>query len=208
MIHNQTVNNATFRPIDNTVINSWTVNNTTFQPTGNSVIHNQTVNNATIDNTVIHSRAVNNAMFHPIGDVRELDISKKFMYEFHYIHIISTYGNHAVLLMTDTNSLVYLIETGDLYDNMCHHLNLYDMSEYPSDHPAYSTVNKVLGKIKDKMKGYPIKEFGGLRPKMYLVLERNGTEKIAKGLNKSVTRKMQHEQYCQAFLASSDRQHT
>ena len=44
------------------------------------------------------------------------------------------------------------------------------MSEYPSDHPAYSTVNKkVERKIKDEMRGYPIKEFVSLRRKMYSV---------------------------------------
>ena len=68
-----------------------------------------------------------------------LDISKTFMYEFHYNHIKSTYGNRAALLMTDTDSLVYSIETDDLYDDTCHHLDLYDTSEYPSGHPAYSS---------------------------------------------------------------------
>ena len=43
-----------------------------------------------------------------------LDISKSFMYEFHYNHIKSTYGNRAVLLMTDTDSLIYSIEIDDL----------------------------------------------------------------------------------------------
>ena len=131
-----------------------------------------------------------------------LDISKTFMYEFHYNHIKSTYGNRAALLMTDTDSLVYSIETDDLYDDMCHHLDLYDTSEYPSDHPAYSTLNKkMLGKMKDEMKGCPIKEFVGLRPKMYSVLEGDGSEKkTAKGINKSVTRKIRHEQYFQALF--------
>ena len=131
-----------------------------------------------------------------------LDISKTFMYEFHYNHIKSTYGNRAALLMTDTDSLVYSIETDDLYDDMCHHLDLYDTSEYPSDLPAYSIINKkVLEKMKDEMKGYPIKEFVGLRPKMYSVLEGDGTEKkTAKGINKSVTRKMRHELYFQALF--------
>ena len=108
----------------------------------------------------------------------KLDISKTFMHEFHYNHIKSTYRNHAVLLMTDTDSLVYSIETDDLYDDMCHHLDHYNTSKYPSDHPAYITVNKkVLGKMKNEMKGCPIKKFVGLRPKMYSVLEGGGTEK-------------------------------
>ena len=131
-----------------------------------------------------------------------LDIPKTFMYDFHYNHIKSTYGNRAVLLMTDTDSLVHSIETDDLYDDMCHHLDLNDTSEYPTDNPAHSPVNKkVLGKMKDEMKGYPIKEFVGLRPKMYSVLEEDGTEKkSAKGSNKSVTRKMWHEHYFQALF--------
>ena len=138
-----------------------------------------------------------------------LDISKTFMYKFHYNHIKSTYGSRAALLMIDTDSLVYSIETDDLYDDMCHNLELYDTSEYLNDHLAYSTnhlaystINKkVLGKMKDEMKGYPIKEFVGLRPKMYSVLKGDGTEKkIAKGINKSVTRKMRHEQYFQALF--------
>ena len=131
-----------------------------------------------------------------------LDISKTFMYEFHYNHIKSTYGNRTALLMIDTDSLVYSIETDDLYDDMCHHIDLYDTREYPSDHPAYSIVNKkVLGKMKDEMKGCPIKEFVGLRPKMYSVLEGDGTEKkTAKGISKSATRKMWHEQYFQTLF--------
>ena len=131
-----------------------------------------------------------------------LDISKTFMYEFHYNHIKSTYGNRAALLMTDTDSLVYSIETDDLYDDMCHYLDLYDTSEYPSDHPAYSTIKKKEpGKMKDEMKGYSIKDFVGLRPKMYSVLEGDGTEKkTVKGIKKSDTRKMRHEQYFQALF--------
>ena len=107
-----------------------------------------------------------------------LDISKTFMYNFHYNHLKSMYGNRAVLLMIDTDSLVYSIKTDNLYDDMCHHLNFYDTSEYPNNHPAYSTINiKVLRKMKDEMKGYTVKEFVGLQPKMYSVLEGDGTEK-------------------------------
>ena len=51
------------------------------------------------------------------------------------------------------------------------------------------------------MKEYLIKEFVSLRPKMYSVLEGASTEKkTAKGINKSVTRKMRHEQCFQALF--------
>ena len=46
----------------------------------------------------------------------------------------------------------------------------YDTSNYPKDHPLYSTANKkVLGKMKDECAGAPIAEFAGLRPKMYSI---------------------------------------
>jgi hypothetical protein len=37
------------------------------------------------------------------------------MYRFHYNYIEPKYGDRAILLMTDTNSLVYTIQTDDFY---------------------------------------------------------------------------------------------
>ena len=50
-----------------------------------------------------------------------LDLSKLFMYEFHYKYIKSPFD--AKLLLTDTDSLVYEIQTKDK--------NLFDFSDYP-----------------------------------------------------------------------------
>ena len=131
-----------------------------------------------------------------------LNISNTFVYDYHYNYIKSTYGNCAVIIMTDTYSLVYSIETDDLHNDMCHHLDLYDTSEYPSDHPDYCTVNKkVVGKMKDEMKDHPIKEFVGLRLKMYSVLEDDGTENKNRKRHKQFRdTKMRHEQYFQALF--------
>ena len=47
-----------------------------------------------------------------------LDISKSLMYNFHYGYIREKYGDRARLLMTDTDSLCYEIQTEDFYDDI------------------------------------------------------------------------------------------
>ena len=80
-----------------------------------------------------------------------LDISKLLMYDFHYNHMKVNYGEGVKLLFTDTDSLCYEIHTNDIYSDMATHIEFYDTSDYPSNHPLYSNVNKkVLGKMKDE----------------------------------------------------------
>ena len=45
-----------------------------------------------------------------------LDLSKVLMYEFHYDYIKNKYGNNSRLFSTDTDSLMYQIETEDVYE--------------------------------------------------------------------------------------------
>ena len=89
--------------------------------------------------------------------------------------------------MTDTDSLVYKIKTEDFYKDMKQNMPLFDTSEYPKNHPCYSNENEAkLGLFKDETAGTPIREFIGLRSKMYSVLlDDNNESQKAKGIKKS-----------------------
>ncbi len=135
-----------------------------------------------------------------------LELSKLIMFQFHYDCMKSLYGDRAKLLMTDTDSLIYDIETEDLYDDMVNNLHWFDTSDYPKNHSAYSEVNKkVLGKFKDETNGNPIVEFVGLRPKMYSILEKGNIEKkkTAKGISRVVTKKMTHQSYLDSLFGEN-----
>ncbi len=47
-----------------------------------------------------------------------LDLSKTLMYQFHYEYVKPKWGDKAKLLFTDTDSLCYEIETGDVYEDI------------------------------------------------------------------------------------------
>ena len=73
------------------------------------------------------------------------------MYGFHYNYIERKYS--ATLLFTDTDSLVYEIETNDVYEDFYRDRNLFDFSDYPQDSKFFDPVNKnVIGKVKDEFR--------------------------------------------------------
>ncbi|XP_021341715.1 uncharacterized protein LOC110442433 [Mizuhopecten yessoensis] len=97
-----------------------------------------------------------------------LEVSKIFMYQFHYDFIKQKYGSKAELLFTDTDSLAYSIETPDWYRDMQDNADLFDTSNFPKDSSMFSMKNcKVLGKMKDECNGQIMDQFVGLKPKMY-----------------------------------------
>ena len=130
-----------------------------------------------------------------------LDLSKTLMYDFHYNYVIAKYGNKAKLLFTDTDSFLYEIQTEDFYKDISGDVkDRFDTSEYPEGHPSGipTGINKkVLGMYKDEAKGKNIKEFVGLRAKLYSFKMEEGKEnKKCKGIKKAVVEKsIRHEDY-------------
>ena len=93
------------------------------------------------------------------------------MQDFHYNCIKNKYGDKAKMLLTDTGSLMYKIETKSSYEDLYKDKELFDFSNYPKDSKYYSgTSNFVAGKMKDKTGGMPIKGFLELKTKMYTVI--------------------------------------
>ena len=129
-----------------------------------------------------------------------LDLSKTLMYDFHYNYIKKKYKDKAMLLFTDTDSLMYEIHTDDFYADIADDVKKkFDTSDYPEDHPSgiQTSVNKkVVGMFKDEACGKQIEEFVGLRSKLYSYKLAGEEHKKCKGVKKNVVKKtITHEDY-------------
>ena len=103
-----------------------------------------------------------------------LDLSKTLMYDFHYNYIKNKYGDKAKLLFTDTDSLTYLVQAEDVYQDFWADKDMFDNSDYPESSPYFDKTNKkIIGKFKDEAAGVPITEFVGLKSKMYSYVKEN-----------------------------------
>ena len=143
-----------------------------------------------------------------------LDLSKVLMYDFHYNFIKAKYGERARLLFTDTDSLCYIIQTDDVYEDLYNHKDMFDNSDYSKSSKFFFDENKkVIGKFKDEAAGNPIGGFVGLKSKMYSYeVELPGGEiknnKACKGISKNVTKRdIDHEDYLATLQNSIIKKH-
>src|SRR5699024_7607537 len=84
------------------------------------------------------------------------------------------YGDRLILCYMDTDSFILVIETEDVYKDLEKIKEYLDTSEFPVDHPLFSTENKkVVGKFSDESVEDGnirfIKEYIALRSKMYYI---------------------------------------
>ncbi|KAK3721648.1 hypothetical protein QZH41_003670 [Actinostola sp. cb2023] len=121
-----------------------------------------------------------------------LDLSKSLMYDFHYNYFKKKFKT-SELLFTDTDSLMYEIQTEDFYKDIQEDvLERFDTSAYSKKHPIGVWVNKkVIGKMmKDETAAEgEITEFVGLRSKLYAYKTEEKEEKKCKGIKRSVVKK-------------------
>ena len=118
-----------------------------------------------------------------------LDLSKLLMNTLHYDVIKRQFGNRCKLLMTDTDSLVYGIESDDLSSELSIIKEHFDFSNYPIEHPLYdASRNAQVGLLKDEEGGKSIEEFVGLRAKCYAYSIGGESKSKAKGVSTSVVK--------------------
>ena len=142
--------------------------------------------------------------------MRTLDLSNTLMYNFHYDYIKTKYRNRATLLFIDTDSVVYNIQTNDVYMDIANDIDgRFDTSEYSKDHASgiRTGVNKkMIGMFKDEAAGKQIEEFVGLRAKLYLykMFDRDEHKKC-KGVKKSVVKKtITHSDYKETLFSHKE----
>ena len=116
-----------------------------------------------------------------------LELAKFFMYKFHYEVMKPFYGSKIQLLYTDTDSLMYEIQTEDVYQDLAKLKTFFDFSNYPSHHELFDETNKrVPGLFKDECASKVVEAFIGLRSKMYVFKVEDKEVKVAKGVKKNV----------------------
>lgn len=135
-----------------------------------------------------------------------LDISKILMYDFHYEYILKKFDNKVKLMYTDTDSLIYQIFTENFYEDIKPDIpSLFDTSSYPTNNiHGYPQINKKkLGFFKDENNGEIVKEFVGLRSKMYAIQTKTKLTAKAKGVNKCITQRLSMKNYKSCLLNRS-----
>jgi len=130
------------------------------------------------------------------------------MYTFHYEYMVTKYGRRVQLLATDTDSLIYEVQTDDLWAEFKADNFLFDFANFPTEHKCFNPANnKVLGKMKSETNEKPILEFVGLKAKMYSILVLDTFDAAgaptfkhkhtAKGIQRAARDKLLHDEYLQ-----------
>ena len=108
------------------------------------------------------------------------------------------------------HSLLYEIESEDVYEDFSKNKEMLDFSNYSSESKYFDDSNKsVAGKMKHESRKVAIKQFVGLKPKMYSCLvDDSGEHKKTKGVNKNAAARISHSEYKDVLLNNKCLRHS
>ena len=115
------------------------------------------------------------------------------MYELWYDYMKPKYGNDVKLCYMDTDSFIMSIKTNDFYKDIANDVEKrFDTSNYEVNRALQTRKNKkVIGLMKDELRGKIIMGFVTLRPKTYSYLADDSKEdKKAIGTKKCIIKRM------------------
>ncbi|KAE9523037.1 hypothetical protein AGLY_016668 [Aphis glycines] len=156
------------------------------QSTFKHCTYNETLNAVALENKIID-------FCKPIYiSFAVLEISKYLIYDYHYNVMQKHYDDKIELMYTDTDSLVYYIQTDDFYNDLLNNpnlLNRMDIANLPRDHPCYiAERKKILGLFSDETDGRIMREFCALLAKSYSYILEDKEKIKAKGIRGHVVR--------------------
>ena len=140
-----------------------------------------------------------------------LDYSKLSMYKLFYQTLPQCSLIHRLKLIggdTDSFFLSLTVNAQTSSSDVLKDLESFvDFSNYPTNHPLFSTANKAkLGCFKDECGGKEIEEMILLKPKMYSIKLKDSDDEIkrAKGVSKAIIRNLRHKNYKQVYKSLAE----
>lgn len=128
-----------------------------------------------------------------------LELSKWLMYDRHYNYFKKIYGPRIELAYFDTDSYLYLVKTDNIINDLgTVFKDIMDFSNFDKDNEYFdNTKAKVIGFLKSEYGNKTLKEFVGLKAKLYsIIYGENENKNAAKGLQKAILKKfINHEHY-------------
>ena len=111
------------------------------------------------------------------------------------------FGDKIKVCYKDTDSLLYRVETENLFSEMATFKRLLDLSDYPEEHFLHDKTNKKVAlTMTDELRGKVLSEVVCLRSKLYSVQFEGGVKQSAKGVQKSVKKTLNHELFEECLL--------
>ena len=112
----------------------------------------------------------------PVG-ASLLDLSELSLYKFHYEEMKPHFGDKIKVCHKDTDSLLYRVETENLYSEMAAFKHLLDLSDYHEEHFLHDKRNeKVPLTMTDELQGKVLSEVVCLRSKLYGIQFEDGVK--------------------------------